>query len=168
MCSHLENKVLNDKNNDVKINLTNEENKFYSITNDYVFKKIFTKENNLRYLLNKFFKLKPKKIVIKNKEILKDITSTLKKINESKEEREKMEDIARMMMKETCHYETAYNVGHKEGQQIGISIGEKRGEKRGISQGIENVARNLLKQNIDINVIMNATKLSKNKILSLK
>ena len=52
----------------------------------------------------------------------------------------------------------------KAAEEYGIEVGEKRG----ISQGIENVARNLLKQNIDINVIMNATNLSKNKILSLK
>ena len=72
MCSHTENNILNDKNNDVKIDLTNESNiKFYNLTNDYAFKKIFTKENNLKYLLNKFFNLKPKKIVIKNNELLK-------------------------------------------------------------------------------------------------
>ena len=72
MCSHFENNILNDKNNDVKIDLTNESNiKFYNLTNDYAFKKIFTKENNLKYLLNKFFNLKPKKIVIKNNELLK-------------------------------------------------------------------------------------------------
>ena len=48
------------------------------------------------------------------------------------------------------------------------NYGFSMGQKQGFSKGIENVARNLLKQNIDINVIMNATKLSKNKILSLK
>ena len=306
MCTHLENKVLNDKNNDVKINLTNDEldknnQVFYGLTNDYAFKKIFSQEINLRYLLYNFFNMNPKEIAVKNNELLKDyyvskagivdlfleldnenvilelqnvneynieervlfysgcvianhsldrghnykelkplkvlvilnynyqednieiakliknnkvltnklefkffdltkankneeiiqlcnikefnemenfsikldieneellldIASTLKKFNESKEEREKMEDIARMMMEETCHYENAYIVGCEEGEKRGMS----QGILKGISQGTENVARNLLKKNFDIDTIMDVTKLSKEKILSLK
>ena len=79
MCTHLENKVLIDKNSNVKIDITSEildnifgNKKFYNITNDYIFKKIFTKEKNLRYLLNKFFELKPRNIAIKNNELLKE------------------------------------------------------------------------------------------------
>ena len=96
------------------------------------------------------------KLDIENKNLLLNIASTLKTFNESKEEREKMEDIARMMLEEKCHYENAYVVGCSDGKKEG-KIEEK-----------ESIARNLLKQNIDINIIMNATKLSKNKILSLK
>ena len=97
-----------------------------------------------------------------------------------KEERKKMEDIAKMMLEEKCYYENAYIVGHEEGEKRGISIGEKRGisigekrgiligEKRGISQEKESIALNMLKENLDINLISKLTNLSKNKILSLK
>ena len=58
-----------------------------------------------------------------------------------------MEDIERLMMNETEHYDMAYEVGKKEGKF--------------------DIAKNLLTENVNINIIMNATGLIKEQINSL-
>ena len=83
----------------------------------------------------------------------------------NRKDEEKLREIEELFINEKKNdMKRERNYGFSMGQKRGISIGEKQG----FSKGIENVARNLLKQNIDINIIMNATNLSKNKILSLK
>ena len=66
-----------------------------------------------------------------------------------------MEDIERLMMNETEHYDTAYKVGKEEGVNLG-----KTTEK-------VDIAKNLLIENVNINIIMNATGLTKEQINSL-
>ena len=70
-----------------------------------------------------------------------NIISLIVKYN--REDEEKLREIEELMLNE----------------KLDLSAAERYGEERGISKGIENVARNLLKQNIDINIIMNVTKL---------
>ena len=48
-----------------------------------------------------------------------------------------------------------------------ISEGEKRGEERGEEKGKINIAQSMKKKGFDINIIMELTGLSKDKIVSL-
>lgn len=98
-------------------------------------------------------------MIIKSK-IYKEMLEEIKKYNLDSKEYEKLEDIERLMMNETEHYDTAYKVGKREGKVEGISLG-KTEEK------IE-IAKNLINEKVDINIIINATGLAKNQIESLR
>ncbi len=53
-------------------------------------------------------------------------------------------------------------------EEKGEIRGERRGEKRGKKQEKEQIAKNLIKQNIDIDIIISATRLTKEEIEKLK
>ena len=63
-------------------------------------------------------------------------------------------------------------VGREQGEKIGREQGEKIGRKQGHLEGqLEKqleIAKNLLKENININIIANATGLSVKKLKALK
>ena len=54
-----------------------------------------------------------------------------------------------------------------EGEKRGEERGEKRGEKRGEEKGKINIAQSMKKKGFDINIIMELTGLSRDKIASL-
>ena len=93
-----------------------------------------------------------------------EIIRKIKYYNLDEKERLKMNKIAQMLMEEPNKRKIAYREGLNKGKTIGLNEGKNLGQ----ALEKESIARNLLKQNINIDVIMNATKLSKNKILSLK
>ncbi len=101
---------------------------------------------------------------------------------------EKLRRIAELKEKyirdEQASIEYAQNVGYKDGYKNGEEEGIRKGEERGIKKGIEEgikegiekgknernieIAKNLLSQNIDIEIIENATGLSKAEIEKMK
>ena len=93
---------------------------------------------------------------------------------------EKLRRIAELKEKyirdEQASIEYAQNVGYKDGYKNGEERGIKKGIKEGIKKGIEEgknernieIAKNLLSQNIDIEIIENATGLSKAEIEKMK
>ena len=54
-----------------------------------------------------------------------------------------------------------------EGEKRGEKRGEKIGEKRGEEKGKINIAKSMKKKGFDINIIMELTGLSRDKIVSL-
>ncbi len=89
---------------------------------------------------------------------------------------EKLRRIAELKEKyirdEQASIEYAQNVGYKDGYKNGEEEGIRKGEERGIKKGknernIE-IAKNLLSQNIDIEIIENATGLNKAEIEKMK
>ncbi len=83
----------------------------------------------------------------------------IKNYNIDSEEYSKMEDIEKLMMEETEHYDTAYKVGKREGRNEGISQGKA-------VRNIE-VATNMLMENIDISIVSKITGLTQEQINSL-
>ncbi len=83
----------------------------------------------------------------------------IKKYNLDSKEYEKMEDIERLMLNETEHYDTAYKVGKKEGINGGISQGKT-------DRNIE-IAKSMLTENIDIKMVSKITGLTHEEIESL-
>ncbi len=74
----------------------------------------------------------------------------IKKYNLDSKEYEKTEDIERLMLNETEHYDTAYKVGKKEGIIEEISKGISKEIIQGkIDRNIE-IAKSMLTENIDI------------------
>ena len=57
--------------------------------------------------------------------------------------------------------------GEKRGEERGEKRGEKIGEKRGEEKGKISIAQSMKKKGFDINIIMELTGLSKDKIVSL-
>ena len=57
--------------------------------------------------------------------------------------------------------------GEKRGEERGEKRGEKIGEKRGEEKGKINIAQSMKKKGFDINIIMELTGLSRDKIVSL-
>lgn len=55
----------------------------------------------------------------------------------------------------------------EKGYNEGIERGIKQGIKQGVEQGVEKVARQLKINNVDINIIVSATGLSKDEIINL-
>ena len=95
--------------------------------------------------------------------IYKEILNEIIIYNKNRKEYEKMEDIERLMMNETEHYDTAYEAGIEVGKKEGISLGKIEGK----NEGKFDIAKNLLTENVNINIIMNATGLTKEQINSL-
>ena len=93
-----------------------------------------------------------------------EILIEIKKYNLNSEEYKKMEDIERLMMNETEHYETAYFDGIEIGRSEGISLGKNEGK----AEEKLDIAKNMLNDNIDISLISKYTKLSKKEINALK
>ncbi len=128
-----------------KVNKNNKENKYYELVN------LFNTEN-----INELDE-------IITSGIYKKILEEIKRYNLDSEEYAKMEDIERLMMNETEHYDTAYKVGKREGRSEGISLGRIEG----INQNKREIAKNLINKNFDINFIMDVTGLSKEQLSSL-
>ncbi len=128
-----------------KVNKNNKENKYYELVN------LFNTEN-----INELDE-------IITSDIYKKILEEIKRYNLDSEEYAKMEDIERLMMNETEHYDTAYKVGKREGRSEGISLGRIEG----INQNKREIAKNLINKNFDINFIMDVTGLSKEQLSSL-
>ena len=61
-------------------------------------------------------------------------------------------------------YENGFERGHKAGLQVGI----QQGIEQGIEQANINNAKNFLKLGVDVEIIVQATGLSKEKVLELK
>lgn len=110
-------------------------------------------------LANLFKKDKLSIINISNN-INKETLEKIKIYNLDEKEYKKMDDIAKMMMNETEHYESAYEDGY--------DIGMLHGKTEGKLEEKTEVAKNLLKQNININIISKVTGLTNKQILSLK
>ena len=124
-----------------KVDKNNKESKYYELVN------LFNVENI--GLLD---------TIIKSK-IYKEMLQKIKQYNLDSKEYEKMEDIEKLMMNETEHYDTAYKVGKREG--------EIKGKREGIRQNKRQIAKSMLTENIDINVISKVTGLSQKQINSL-
>ena len=133
-----------------KVDKNNQRNKYYEIVNLF--------KNNNKEELDKLIKSK----------IYKEILDEMKKYNIESEEREKMDEIAQMMINETEHYDTAYRVGKKAGIDEGISQGITTGISQGKMQRSSEIAKNLLEQNIDLSIISKVTNLSIDDINNLK
>ena len=59
---------------------------------------------------------------------------------------------------------TAYAAGKAKGEKRGIKLGKAIGEQRGIKITLLKTARNMLKDNMDINMIIKYTGLSKKEL----
>ncbi len=117
-----------------KINITDKDTKYYELASLF-------KEKNLN------------KLILETKNILnKEILDSIKRYNFNREEYRKMEDIEKLMMSETEHYDTAYRIGKREGLSQG-----KNEEKI-------DIAKNLLNKNIDIDLVIDVTGLTKKQI----
>ncbi len=92
--------------------------------------------------------------------IYKDMLEKVKQYNLNSEEYKKMEDIERLMMNETEHYEDAYIDGKKEGKKEGI--------RQGKTEEKFDIAKSMLIDGIDISFISKYTNLSIKKIESLR
>ena len=124
-----------------KVDKSNKNNKYYELVN------LFNAQN-----------IDSLNTIIKSK-MYKSILEEIKNYNLNSEEYKKMEDIEKLMMNETEHYDTAYKVGKREGK----IEGKKEGKN---ARNIE-IAKNLINENVDINIIMSATGLSKEQINTL-
>ncbi len=117
-----------------KINITDKDTKYYELASLF-------KEKDLN------------KLTLETKNILnKEILDSIKRYNFNREEYRKMEDIEKLMMSETEHYDTAYRAGKREGLSQG-----KNEEKI-------DIAKNLLNKNIDIDLVIDVTGLTKKQI----
>ena len=96
--------------------------------------------------------------------IYKEIIDKLKYYNLNEKERLKMDKLAEIIRNEPGAKQIAYRKGKNKGKAIGLS----QGKTIGILQEKNNIARNLLNKNVDINVIMDVTNLSKQQIMSLQ
>ncbi len=120
-----------------KVDITNNSNKYYELVNLFnckdidVLKKIITSK------------------------IYKEILEEIKQYNLDSEEYKKMEDIEKLMMNETEHYESAY--------EDGLEVGKKEG----ISQEKNKMAKNLINKNFDIDFIVDVTGLTYEQVSSL-
>lgn len=65
-------------------------------------------------------------------------------------------------------YKTMLTTIAEQLEQKGIEKGIKKGREEGIGLGVEKVARSLLQQGVDLNIIMQCTGLTREKIESLK
>ncbi len=129
-----------------KVNKNNKENKYYELVN------LFNTEN-----INELDK-------IITSDIYKKMLEEIKRYNLDSKEYEKMEDIERLMMNETEHYDTAYEVGIERG----ISIGIDQGRSEGVIQNKKEIAKNMLIENVDISLIAKYTNMSIEEIESLR
>lgn len=84
--------------------------------------------------------------------IYKEMLEEIKKYNLNSEEYKRMEDIERLMMNETEHYENAYEDGKNEGINLGITQGK-------IDRN-NTIAKNMLADDVDISLISKYTNLS--------
>ena len=130
----------------------------------------FNDKNNILYKLFKFKTKEELETIEKstNDKNYLEIIEKIKYYNLDEEERLKMNELAKLIAQEPSQREIAYRNGISDGKAIGINEGKIIGINEGKMSEKINIARNLLKQNIDINIIVNVTKLSKNKILELK
>ncbi len=124
-----------------KFNKNNKENKYYELVN------LFNTEN-----INALDK-------IITSGIYKKMLEEIKRYNLDSEEYKKMEDIERLMMNETEHYDTAYEVGIERGIDLGIN--------QGVIQNKKEIAKSMLEENIDIKLISKITGLTKEQISAL-
>ncbi|MCI9433970.1 MAG: Rpn family recombination-promoting nuclease/putative transposase [Bacilli bacterium] len=129
-----------------KVNINNKETKYYELVSLF-------KIHNLDKLTK----------IIKD-DLNMEILTEIKKYNLNSEEYKKMEDIERLMMNETEHYETAYFDGIEIGRSEGISLGKNEGK---VEEKLD-IAKNMLIENIDINLVSKITGLDKNQIELLK
>ena len=125
-----------------KVNKNNKANKYYELVN------LFNTEN-----INELDKTI-------TSDICKKILEEIKRYNLDSKEYKKMEDIERLMMNETEHYDTAYKVGKREGISQGIS--------QGVIQNKKEIAKNMLTENVDVSLISKYTNLSVKEIESLR
>lgn len=121
-----------------KVDKNNEKNRYYELVN------LFNNKNlqNLELIVNSGI----------NKRILEEI----KLYNLDEEEYQKMEEIERLMMNETEHYDTAYEAGIENGISLGITQGINKGKN---DRNIE-IAKNLLNKNVGIDLIIDVTGLT--------
>ncbi len=128
-----------------KVNKNASKNRYYELAS------LFNNQN-----LDSLEKIVNSKINIK-------ILEEIKLYNLDKKEYEKMEEIERLMMNETEHYDTAY----EDGIEVGVKKGRIEGRNQGKNQEKIEIAKNLINENVDIKIIMNATGLTVEQINSL-
>ena len=120
-----------------------------------------------------------RKINKKNKEIEK-IDKKLASMSLSREERNNYEFRRKAILDEISAIDYATRKGLEQGIERGIEQGIEQGIERGIEQGIEqgkkqglkegtqNIAKEMLKKNMDINLIMELTKLTKDEVKKIE
>ncbi len=129
-----------------RVDINNKNNSYYEMANLF-------KTNNLNKLTR----------IIENN-LNMEILNKIKYYNLDSKEYKKMDDIAKMMMEETEHYESAY----EDGIEIGIERGLSEGISQGISQYKRQIAKNMLIENVDISLISKYTNMSIEEIESLR
>ncbi len=128
-----------------KVDKGNKQNKYYELVKLFNCKDIFKLEK-----------------IIQDK-TYQEILEKIKDYNLDSEEYKKMEDIEKLMMNETEHYDTAYKVGKLEGE----IKGKREGISLGISQEKNMLAKNLINKNVDIDFIVDVTGLTYEQVSSL-
>ena len=148
------------------------------------------KEKNILYKLFKFKTKNELEQIEKeiDNQIYKRMIERIKYYNLDEKERMKMDRLAKLLRDEPNQKQIAFNkgkilginegkiiginegkiIGINEGKIIGINEGKAIGLREGMSKRSSEIAKNLLSQNVDISIIMNATKLSEQQILALK
>lgn len=106
---------------------------------------------------------KMRRIGKKNKEIEK-IDKKLASMSLSREERNNYEFRRKAILDEI----SAIDYATKKGLAQGIEQGIKQGKEQGIKEGTQNIAKEMIKNNMDINLIMELTKLTKEEIEKIK
>ncbi len=128
-----------------KVDKNHKKNKYYELVNLFNAQNI----NHLEQIITS--------------KIYKEILEEIKQYNFDSKEYGEMEDIEKLMMEETEHYDTAYKVGKREG--------EIKGKKEGISQGKNDrnieIAKSMLNEKIDISLVSRITGLTQEQINSL-
>ena len=106
---------------------------------------------------------KMRKINKKNKEIEK-IDKKLASMSLSREERNNYEFRRKAILDEI----SAIDYATRKGLEQGIEQGIEQGKKQGLKEGIQNIAKEMLKKNMDINLIMELTKLTKDEVKKIE
>ena len=109
-----------------------------------------------------------------NSERVKEKMKENKELKEASEklqtmsEEEYMERMAWFREKAILDYNSGMSSALRRGRQEGIKEGEKTGEKKGEKKAKLETAKKLLKQGVEISIIVNATDLSREEIMSMQ
>ena len=98
-----------------------------------------------------------------NKE-LKEASEKLQTMSEE----DYMERMAWFREKAILDYNSGMSSALRRGRQEGRKEGRQEGEKKGRKEKGLEIAKNLLKQGVEISIIVNATNLSKEEIMSIQ
>lgn len=109
---------------------------------------------------------------LKKSSAIKKAKSELDKLRQDKREERLAELRDKYIRDENAAKSYALKEGLERGMRQGIKQGMKQGMEQGMKQGIKqekiDIARNMLKENIDIELIMKITRLTKEEIEKLR